>query len=88
MPANGSPASPQELWRHSAPESTRIYHFMKTIAAKHGIPLRSYNDLWNWSISEPAKFWEEIWLYTSIIAHRPYDHVRILSAASYELSTF
>ncbi|KAL4816359.1 hypothetical protein BDW67DRAFT_190998 [Aspergillus spinulosporus] len=75
MSANGPPATPQELWRHSAPETTRIYHFMKTIADKHRIPLRSYSDLWKWSISEPAKFWEEIWLYTVIIAHKPYDHV-------------
>ncbi|RDW76590.1 uncharacterized protein DSM5745_06582 [Aspergillus mulundensis] len=75
MSANGSSATPQELWRHSAPESTQIYHFMKKTAAKHGIPLDNYNDLWNWSISEPAKFWEDIWLYTGINAHKPYNQV-------------
>ncbi|KAL4899536.1 hypothetical protein BDW74DRAFT_189024 [Aspergillus multicolor] len=75
MSANGSSATPQELWRHSAPGSTQIYHFMKKTAAKHGIALNNYNDLWNWSISEPAKFWEDLWLYTGINAHKSYDQV-------------
>ncbi|KAL4945874.1 hypothetical protein BDV06DRAFT_183970 [Aspergillus oleicola] len=75
MSANGSPAMPQELWRHSAPESTQIYHFMKETAEKHGLEFNNYNDLWQWSISEPAKFWEDIWLFTAIKAHKPYNHV-------------
>ncbi|KAL4791720.1 hypothetical protein BDV19DRAFT_369916 [Aspergillus venezuelensis] len=75
MSANGSPSMPQELWRHSAPEFTQIYHFMKTVAKKHGLKFDNYNDLWQWSISEPAKFWEEIWQYTAIKAHKLYNHV-------------
>ncbi|KAL3480411.1 hypothetical protein BJX99DRAFT_244385 [Aspergillus californicus] len=77
MATNGSPVSPQpqELWRHSAPESTQIHKFMKKTAEKHGLVLNSYNDLWEWSISEPARFWEDIWNYTTINAHKPYNHV-------------
>ncbi|KAI9368985.1 hypothetical protein BJX61DRAFT_536792 [Aspergillus egyptiacus] len=75
MAADGSPASSQELWRHSSPESTQIHHFMHRTAEKHGVTLKSYNDLWQWSISEPAKFWEEIWHYTGIKAHKSYNHV-------------
>ncbi|KAL4786128.1 hypothetical protein BJX76DRAFT_143723 [Aspergillus varians] len=68
-------SSPQELWRHSAPESTQIHHFIKRTAEKHGITLDNYSDLWQWSISEPAKFWEDIWLYTGVNAHKSYNHV-------------
>ncbi|KAL4873658.1 hypothetical protein BDV12DRAFT_182054 [Aspergillus spectabilis] len=68
------PPSPQELWRHSAPESTQIHQFMKKTAEKHEIALNNYNDLWKWSISEPTKFWEDIWLYTDINAHKSYTH--------------
>ncbi|KAL4934712.1 uncharacterized protein BDV17DRAFT_278796 [Aspergillus undulatus] len=75
MSANGSPASPPELWRHSAPESTQIYQFMNATAKKHGITLDNYDALWKWSISEPAKFWQDIWLYTAIKAHKAYNHV-------------
>ncbi|KAJ6145836.1 Malonamoyl-CoA synthetase vrtB [Penicillium chermesinum] len=45
---------------------------MSKVGQKYDIPLKDYNALWQWSISEPAKFWEEIWHYTQIKAHRPY----------------
>ncbi|KAJ5832140.1 AMP-dependent synthetase/ligase [Penicillium riverlandense] len=65
----------KELWRPSAPETTQIYDFMTRVNKKHGLSLAHYNDLWTWSVSEPAKFWEEIWHYTSIKAHAPYQQV-------------
>ncbi|KAL3494738.1 hypothetical protein BJX62DRAFT_223032 [Aspergillus germanicus] len=73
MSANGSSESPQELWRHTAPESTQIHQFMRKTSEKHGVTLNNYDDLWKWSISEPAKFWEDIWHYTDIKAHTTYD---------------
>lgn len=66
---------PKELWRPSAPEATQMYDFMTKTSRKHGIPFGNYHDLWKWSVSEPSKFWEEIWHYTSIKAHTPYDRV-------------
>ncbi|KAJ5975836.1 hypothetical protein N7481_009543 [Penicillium waksmanii] len=65
----------KELWRHSSPESTQIYDFMTKINKKHGLSLSDYDSLWKWSTSEPAKFWEEIWHYTHIKAHKPYNTV-------------
>lgn len=65
----------KELWRPSSPQSTQIYDFMTKTSQKYGISLENYNDLWNWSVTETAKFWEEIWHYTSIKAHKPYDRV-------------
>ncbi|KAJ5247599.1 Malonamoyl-CoA synthetase vrtB [Penicillium chermesinum] len=62
----------KELWRPSSREKTQIYDFMSKVGQKYDIPLKDYNALWQWSISEPAKFWEEIWHYTQIKAHRPY----------------
>ncbi|KKK25295.1 hypothetical protein P175DRAFT_0507487 [Aspergillus ochraceoroseus IBT 24754] len=75
MAVNGSLSSPQELWRHSSPESTQIHDFMKKTSEKHGIIFNDYGSLWEWSIAEPAKFWEEIWQYTEINAHKPYNQV-------------
>ncbi|KAJ5658451.1 AMP-dependent synthetase/ligase [Penicillium longicatenatum] len=65
----------KELWRPSFPEKTQIYDFMTNVSAKHGLSLHDYNALWQWSVSEPAKFWEEIWHYTGIKAHEPYQQV-------------
>ncbi|KAJ5097260.1 AMP-dependent synthetase/ligase [Penicillium angulare] len=65
----------KELWRPSAPEKTQIYDFMNKVNEKHALSLNDYHGLWQWSISEPAKFWEDIWHYTGIKAHKPYDEV-------------
>ncbi|KAJ0416095.1 hypothetical protein BJY00DRAFT_242187 [Aspergillus carlsbadensis] len=73
MSANGSSESPQELWRHATPESTQIHQFMRKTSEKHGVALDNYDDLWKWSISEPARFWEDIWHYTDIKAQTSYD---------------
>lgn len=48
---------------------------MQKTADKHGIALKNYDDLWKWSISEPAKFWEDIWKYTAINSHKTYNNV-------------
>lgn len=55
-----------ELWRHPAPENTKMYAFMKHVNGKHNISCDTYQDLWQWSVEHPAAFWEEIWHYTSI----------------------
>ncbi|PYH99348.1 acetoacetyl-CoA synthase [Aspergillus ellipticus CBS 707.79] len=74
MSTNGTSSS-KELWRHSSPQSTQIYDFIKVSNAMHGLFMTTYNDLYQWSVSEPAKFWEDIWHYTSIKAHQQYDQV-------------
>lgn len=78
---NGEDSSPaKELWRPSSPEKTKIYEFKELVSKKHNIPLKDYNDLWQWSVTEPAKFWEEIWHYTAIKAHQPYTKVSCSTA--------
>ncbi|EAU39033.1 hypothetical protein ATEG_00387 [Aspergillus terreus NIH2624] len=73
--ANGSSTGAKELWRHSAPQDTQIYDFMKKANEKYGLSLNNYNDLWQWSVSEPANFWEHVWNYTPVKTHSQYDQV-------------
>lgn len=68
-------AGPRELWRHSSPQHTKMYDFMKRVSQKHGVSLDGYHDLWQWSVSEPAKFWGDVWQYTAVKAHKPYGTV-------------
>ncbi|KAH2239264.1 hypothetical protein V6Z88_006003 [Aspergillus fumigatus] len=81
MTVNGSAkphdvsAEAKELWRHSDPQSTQIYDFMQGLNRKYQLCLQNYKDLWQWSISRPSEFWEEIWHYTNIKAHKQYDRV-------------
>lgn len=75
MSSNGASASSKELWHHSAPHTTQIYDFMQKSNQNYGSALSSYHDLWQWSVSEPAKFWEHVWHYTAIKAHNSYSTV-------------
>ncbi|KAI9755088.1 MAG: hypothetical protein M4579_004427 [Chaenotheca gracillima] len=41
---------PKELWRHSAPETTRIAQFKRHISNKYAVDLPEYQDLHAWSL--------------------------------------
>ena len=74
---NGDSGDSVELWSHPRPESTEFYAFQHHVAKKHAIDVSSYHDLWQWSVDHPSAFWEEIWHYTGIKAHKQYDSVRL-----------
>jgi acetoacetyl-CoA synthetase len=65
----------KELWRHSNPERTTLHKFKELISSKFGVGFPTYHDLWQWSVNQPASFWEEVWHFTGIRAHEPYKEV-------------
>jgi acetoacetyl-CoA synthetase len=73
---NGHEHDSAELWRHPRPETTEFYAFQQHLMKKYPIRSDSYTDLWKWSIDNPATFWENVWHYTGIKAHKRYDSVR------------
>lgn len=78
--SNGiSDNSVTKLWEQSAPdrEATAMYKFMVLLNRKHGLQLKTYDDLHKWSIENIAAFWGEVWESTGVVASRPYDLVRI-----------
>lgn len=71
--SNDSP----ELWRNPHPEKTQLHAFQQHVKQKYGVKGDTYQDLWQWSVDQPAQFWEEIWHYTGIKARTPYEKVGI-----------
>lgn len=65
------------LWRPSSPEKTQIHEFKTLASKKYNVKLDGYRDLWQWSVDEPANFWEEVWKYTAVKAQEPYSKVSI-----------
>lgn len=65
-----------ELWHPSAPEKTEMFKFKTHVGQRYNLKLKNYDDLWQWSISQPGDFWEEVWHYTGVKAHAPYSKVR------------
>lgn len=66
---------PRQLWRHSAPESTRMYQFQELLNKKHDIQLEDYESLRQWSINNVALFWKEVWHFTGILASHAFTEV-------------
>jgi acetoacetyl-CoA synthetase len=67
----------QPLWSPT-PErvaGARVTEFMKGAAARHGVKLASYADLYRWSIEQPEAFWREVWTYGGVVAQAQGDRV-------------
>lgn len=75
IPPRAGPEEATELWRPSAPERTQIHHFKDLVNRKYSLELADYHDLWKWSVSEPALFWEEVLHYTMVKAYSPFTKV-------------
>jgi acetoacetyl-CoA synthetase len=73
-----SSASPQQpLWSPTAEQSEKaeMTAFMRFAAERHGLDLKSYDDLWRWSVSDLEAFWGDIWDFCGVIASKPYERV-------------
>lgn len=71
--SNGSAA--KELWRHSSSESTQLHSFIQAVNKSHNKSLKSYEDLYAWSITDLSSFWAAVWDYVGIRASKPYGKV-------------
>ena len=68
MPALWTP-SPERI------ASSQIVDFMTRVSRDHGVELRGYDDLYQWSIEEIAPFWDAVWHYADIVHSAPPDQV-------------
>jgi acetoacetyl-CoA synthetase len=53
------------LWSPSAEQiqASRLHDYQRWLAQHRGVPLGSYEDLWQWSIRDLDAFWQSIWDY-------------------------
>ena len=75
---NGTEGSQEigtELWRHPAPETTQMWDFLQKMNKEQGLEMKSYDDLYQWSIENIADFWAGVWDYVGIVASTPYKEV-------------
>ncbi|BAK74888.1 acetoacetyl-CoA synthase [Pseudogulbenkiania sp. NH8B] len=67
------PVPNEPLWRPSAP--CRLDAFRAEVAREHGIALDDYDALYEWSLREPAAFWQALWRFAGVRASREADTV-------------
>ena len=65
------PDSTMSLFSPDDPyNTTRLFRFLREVNDKHGLRLESYQDLYQWSISNIDLFWSHVWEHTKIIGNR------------------
>lgn len=67
----------QPLWTPSAERiaQSNMTHFMQHVRDSQLCDANSYWDLHQWSVEQPAAFWETIWKQFGVIHSTPYDTV-------------
>ncbi|KAK7179561.1 hypothetical protein DPSP01_003644 [Paraphaeosphaeria sporulosa] len=68
--------TPRKLWEHPSPKSTAMYKFMETANTKHNLTMRTYRDLYDWSVG-PSRtdFWNHMWDSAGLIYSGTYTEV-------------
>lgn len=58
------------LWEPSEEviANANLTHYMDRLARERGLSFGSYAELWAWSVSEVADFWQSIWDYFAVTA--------------------
>jgi acetoacetyl-CoA synthetase len=72
----GSPAV-QPVWT-PPPErvaDSNLLRFLRTVNTGFNKNFRTYSQLYQWSVSEPARFWPAVWKFCDVKASRPWDEV-------------
>ncbi|MHB8158002.1 MAG: acetoacetate--CoA ligase [Desulfocucumaceae bacterium] len=67
----------EKLWGPS-PErvsSSNMQKFMDYVNESHGKSITSYNELYDWSVSQIPHFWESVWKFCGINSSVPYQNV-------------
>ena len=69
--------TPPILWQPSKTfiRNSRLKHYLDWLKKTKGLHFATYPEAWEWSVSQPANFWESIWEYFGVIGHSPYRKV-------------
>jgi acetoacetyl-CoA synthetase len=67
----------QPLWKPSRERiaAAKLSAFMRDVARRGGPDCRTYPQLYDWSVREPAAFWSAVWDFCGVIGERGSDRV-------------
>ncbi len=65
------------LWTPSEERvrEANLTRFIAFVTQKYGLNVKSYPELYDWSIEKVSDFWSAVWEYTGIICSHPYEKV-------------
>ena len=53
-------------------EDSNMMAFINFLKGSNNLNFKDYSELYNWSIEEPAAFWEALWSFSGIIHSEPF----------------
>src|SRR3989442_15106461 len=70
-------ATKQPLWVPSEARrrAANLTRFIDLVNRRHGLVVRSYQELWEWSVAQIPEFWTAVWDFAGIVASHGYDQV-------------
>ena len=78
----------EPIWKPSKEriENSNITAYLKELNKTSGKSFASYNELYNWSVSNIEEFWESVWKFSNIVYSKKYNKVlseRIMPGAKW-----
>jgi acetoacetyl-CoA synthetase len=69
--------TPKLLWTPDAAmkEDSNLSKYTEWLSTHAGKSFHDYQELWAWSVNEPAEFWKSIWKYFDVISDGSYENV-------------
>ncbi|EWZ93398.1 acetoacetate-CoA ligase [Fusarium oxysporum f. sp. radicis-lycopersici 26381] len=67
--------TPRKVWEHPNPKSTAMWAFMQEANKLHGLNLKTFNDLYQWSVSKRSDFYGQLWASQNWIHEGSYSYV-------------
>ncbi len=73
---SGTP-SPRLLWQPDSGfrRQSQLQRYFDWLSERKGLHFPHYLAAWEWSVANPADFWESVWQYFDIQSHTPYTQV-------------
>ncbi len=67
----------KQLWQPTQAfiDQSNLKHYEQWLLKEKGLSFASYAELWKWSTTEIADFWESIWQYFQVKSYTPYTEV-------------
>ncbi|KAF2090758.1 acetoacetyl-CoA synthase [Saccharata proteae CBS 121410] len=64
-----------QLWEHPDPKGTNLWRFMRQVERGRGVDMKSFEELWQWSVTKRAEFYQDLWEAAQLIHEGNYDKV-------------
>ncbi|KAI8625399.1 acetoacetate-CoA ligase [Xylariaceae sp. FL1651] len=68
-------ANPRKLWEHPDPKSTQVWKFMQLMNKKYHLNLKTFQDLYQFSITRRSEFYAEVFEFVNLIHTGSYNSV-------------